>query len=74
MGPKFHHKCPWKKEVEDLIHRGMRRECGDRGKSGERETASQGPPRNVNSHQKLEEARDVFSLRISAGNMTLLIP
>lgn len=57
-----------------MIHRGTRRECGDRGKSGEIEPTSQGPPRNVNRHQKLEEARVGFSPRISAGNMALLIP
>lgn len=56
-----------------MIHRGKRRERGDRGKSGEIEFTSQGPPRNVNNHQKLEEARDGFSPRISAGNMALLM-
>lgn len=56
-----------------MIRRGKRRECETEARGREIEPTSQGPPRNVNNHQKLEEARDEFSPRISAGSMALLM-
>ena len=75
MGPKYCYECPYTKEGEgDLIYTQRRRQCGDRGDIGVTEPTSEGTPRNVSSHRKIEEAGDGFSPRASAGSTAPLTP
>lgn len=66
VGPKCHHKCPYKRGRSRSIHR--ERCCEDRAESDL--ATSQG----MMSQKKLEEARNRFFPRAFGGSTALLTP